>query len=69
MRKMEMKINNKKTDFPKADDFSRTIIDGIKDEVILINPENRKILYANKPVLDRTGLSQFQLRKKNCHDW
>lgn len=48
--------------------FNRKIIDGIRDEVIVIDPVSRNIVTANLQVLRRTGLSIEQIKKKRCYE-
>jgi PAS domain S-box-containing protein len=48
--------------------FNKNIIDGISDEVLVVDPKTRNIISANKAVLRRTGLSLQQIKKKKCYE-
>jgi len=48
--------------------FNKSIIDGISDEVIVIDSVTRKILSANRQVLKRTGMKQSELLNKKCYE-
>jgi two-component system, OmpR family, phosphate regulon sensor histidine kinase PhoR len=48
--------------------FNKSIIDGISDEVIVIDPFTRQIIHANKPVLERTGFNIEEIKNKRCFE-
>ncbi|MFW6220537.1 MAG: ATP-binding protein [Nanoarchaeota archaeon] len=65
-KKKEKKINQINKKIKELDNFNKNIIDSISDEVIVIEPYTRQIIYANKPVLIRTELKLDEIKNMRC---
>ncbi len=62
----QLKLANEET--TNLNKFIQGIIDGINEEILVIEPYTRKILYANNKILSRTGLTLEQIKKKKCYE-
>ncbi len=62
----QLKLANERT--AELNQFIQSIFDGISDEILVINPKSRKIMYANNRVLERTNLSLNEIKKRRCHE-
>ena len=52
----------------KQKEFDERIIDSFSDSLMVINPDNFRILYANKAALKQTKLSINELVGKTCYE-
>ncbi|MGM5482048.1 MAG: GAF domain-containing protein [Nanobdellota archaeon] len=64
----EEKLKESNEKIEALNSFNQSIINGISDELIVINASTRKIEFGNDVVLKRTGISSKQLKKKKCYE-
>ncbi|MFW6449890.1 MAG: GAF domain-containing protein [Nanoarchaeota archaeon] len=65
-KKSEENVKKSREELKSLHRFNEGILDGISDELIVMDAKTRYIEYANNKVLQRTGLTREQIKKKRC---
>ncbi|MBN2457815.1 PAS domain S-box protein [Candidatus Woesearchaeota archaeon] len=68
-KQAELKLIESNEKINALNRFNKSIIDGISDEVLVIEPNTRKIISANKEVLKRVGMSLSSIIGKRCYEF
>ena len=67
-KKSEESIKESREEIRSLNRFNQGIIDGISDELIVMDAKTRNIEYANSKVVQRTGMSLGELTKRKCFE-